>query len=125
MSTTVSRGFGTDVRGGFGESFSWSVSTPEGIAASGRCEFLVVPTPEGEMGVLAGHAALVGGVVPGDLRATTAGETERVSVGGGVVEVRDNQVRLLVTRASRSSADSAPASSADSASASSAGSSIS
>jgi F-type H+-transporting ATPase subunit epsilon len=104
-----------DVHGGFGDSFSWSVSTPEGIAASGRCEFLVVPTPQGEMGVLAGHAALVGGVVPGDLRATTAGETERVSIGGGLVEVRDNQVRLLVTGASTDAADYASTPAADSA----------
>jgi F-type H+-transporting ATPase subunit epsilon len=97
----------TDVRGGFGAPFSWSVSTPEGIVASGQCEFLVVPTTGGELGVLAGHAALVAGVLPGDLRVTstdanppgTSTRLRTVSVGGGVVEVRDNQVRLLVTHA--------------------------
>src|SRR5271157_902869 len=50
--------------------FSWSVATPEGIVASGECEFLVVPTSGGELGVLAGHAALVASVVSGDLRVT-------------------------------------------------------
>jgi len=81
--------------------FSWSVSTPEGVVASGQCEFLVVPTTGGELGVLAGHAALIAGVLPGNLRVTSGGEaqTQLVSVGAGVVEVRDNQVRLLVTRA--------------------------
>ncbi|MGO9308885.1 MAG: FoF1 ATP synthase subunit delta/epsilon [Spirochaetia bacterium] len=87
--------------------FSWSVATPEGTVASGECEFLVVPTSGGELGVLADHTALVARVVPGDLRVTTGGiesagyvgEVRTVSVGAGVVDVRDNQVRLLVTRA--------------------------
>jgi F-type H+-transporting ATPase subunit epsilon len=78
--------------------FSWSVSTPEGTEASGECEFLVVPTTGGELGVLAGHAALVAGVTPGDLRVTAADGVTTVSVGAGVVEVRDNTVRLLVAR---------------------------
>jgi F-type H+-transporting ATPase subunit epsilon len=94
--------------------FSWSVATPEGTVASGECEFLVVPTSGGELGVLADHTALVASVVAGDLRVTT-GDTESasggaqsagyvgavrtVSVGAGVVDVRDNRVRLLVSRA--------------------------
>jgi F-type H+-transporting ATPase subunit epsilon len=79
--------------------FSWSVATPEGTAASGECQFLVVPTSGGELGVLADHAALVASVVPGELRVTSGGQTRSVSVGGGVVEVRDNRVRLLVSGA--------------------------
>jgi F-type H+-transporting ATPase subunit epsilon len=83
--------------------FSWSVATPEGTVASGECEFLVVPTAGGELGVLADHTALVASVVPGDLR-VTAGETVRtVSVGAGVVDVRDNRVRLLVSKAGKPS----------------------
>jgi F-type H+-transporting ATPase subunit epsilon len=84
--------------------FSWSVATPEGAAASGECEFLVVPTSGGELGVMAGHAALVARVVPGDLRVTESsarGAVLTVSVGAGVVDVRDNRVRLLVAAASR------------------------
>jgi len=83
--------------------FSWSVATPEGTVGSGECEFLVVPTAAGELGILAEHAALIARVVPGDLRVTaraSGGAAEqRVSVGTGVVEVRDNHVRVLVTRA--------------------------
>jgi len=88
-------------------SFSWSVSTPDGVAASGECEFLVVPTTGGELGVLADHAALVACVTPGELRVTAStysadseGAVARtVGVGPGVVDVRDNVVRLLVSRA--------------------------
>ena len=92
------------------------MSTPEGVAASGQCEFLVVPTTGGELGVLAGHAALVAGVLPGDLRVTAADKVTTVRVGAGVVEVRDNTVRVLVTRTYGVSArHSAPTSPADSA----------
>ena len=88
-------------------SFSWSVSTPDGVAASGECEFLVVPTTGGELGVLANHAALVACVAPGVLRVTAPTYSAdsaptgalSVGVGPGVVDVRDNVVRLLVSRA--------------------------
>ncbi len=79
--------------------FAWAVETPEGTAASGQCEFLVVPTASGELGVMADHAALVACVVPGDLRVTAAGSEKSVRVGAGVVDVRDNRVRLLVSSA--------------------------
>jgi len=79
-------------------SFSWSVSTPDGVAASGECEFLVVPTTGGELGVLADHAALVACVVPGVLRVTAPTGARTVEVGPGVVDVRDNVARLLVSR---------------------------
>jgi F-type H+-transporting ATPase subunit epsilon len=82
-----------------GATFSWSVATPEGTIASGECDFLVVPTAGGELGVLADHTALVASVVPGNLRVTSAGAERTVSVGAGVVDVRDNRVRLLVSRA--------------------------
>jgi F-type H+-transporting ATPase subunit epsilon len=82
-------------------SFSWSVSTPDGVAASGECEFLVVPTTGGELGVLADHAALVACVAPGELRVTEAAGARTIDVGPGVVDVRDNVVRLLVSRAAQ------------------------
>jgi F-type H+-transporting ATPase subunit epsilon len=88
-----------DAGGIRGAVFSWSVATPEGIVASGECELLVVPTSGGELGVMAEHAALVASVVPGGLRVTTAGTERTVSVGAGVVDVRDNRVRVLVSHA--------------------------
>jgi len=79
--------------------FSWAVITPETTIDSGACDFLVVPAAGGELGVLAGHAALVACVVPGDVRVTTAGAVRTVPIGAGLVEVRDNEVRILVAGA--------------------------
>jgi len=81
--------------------FRWSVSTPEARIASGECDFVVIPTITGELGVMAGHAALVARVVPGDVRVTRAGSPPTVvTVGPGLVDVRDNVVTLLVEQAS-------------------------
>ncbi len=87
-----------------GRAFAWSVATPDGPVAAGRCEFLVVPTTGGEMGVMADHAALVACVAPGELRVTEGGSVRTLSVGDGLVDVRANEVRLLVREARRPSA---------------------
>ncbi len=81
--------------------FRWSVSTPDARVASGECDFVVIPTVTGELGVMAGHAALVARVAPGDVRVTRAGSPSTVvTVGYGLVDVRDNVVTLLVEQAS-------------------------
>jgi F-type H+-transporting ATPase subunit epsilon len=78
---------------------SWTVATPEGEVATGECEFIVVPTTSGELGVMSDHAALVACVAPGELRVSTDGDTRRIGVGSGIVDVRDNVVRILVESA--------------------------
>jgi F-type H+-transporting ATPase subunit epsilon len=82
-------------------SFRYSVETPDGMTAGGECDFLVLPTGTGELGVLAGHAPLVADIVPGDVRVTRSGSEERVRVGRGVVEVRADMVHLFVSSASK------------------------
>jgi F-type H+-transporting ATPase subunit epsilon len=81
------------------EKLSWSVATPDGPVASGQAAFLVVPTTGGELGVMAGHAALVACVAPGALRVTEGEQARSIGVGGGIVEVRENTVRIMVESA--------------------------
>jgi F-type H+-transporting ATPase subunit epsilon len=75
--------------------FTYSVAGPEGERASGQCDFLVVPTSKGEVGILAGHADLLALVVPGELRVSRGGTVEKIPVGTGIVEVRGDSVRIL------------------------------
>ena len=79
--------------------FTWTVATPDGTVASGQCEFLVVPTTGGELGILVDHAPLVASIAPGALRVTEGESVRSVEVGDGILDVRDNQVRLLVSHA--------------------------
>jgi F-type H+-transporting ATPase subunit epsilon len=95
--------------------YRYSVETPDGVAAGGECDFLVLPTANGEVGVLAGHAPLLADIVPGALRITHAGTDSRITVGHGVAEVRSESVHLFVASASvaapgTSAAAAAPAS---------------
>jgi F-type H+-transporting ATPase subunit epsilon len=86
------------------KSLSYRVSTPEGTVEAGTCQFIVVPTTGGEMGVMAEHAALVACVAAGTVRVTVGGDVRLLGVGSGLVDVRDNEVRILVSHAQRPSA---------------------
>jgi F-type H+-transporting ATPase subunit epsilon len=79
--------------------FTFVVRTPDGVVAQGDCDFVVVPTTRGEMGVLADHAPIVASVAAGELRVSLDGRDTKVGVGPGLVEVLDNLVTLFVARA--------------------------
>ncbi len=76
--------------------FFFAIMTPEKDVAGGECDFLVVPTTEGELGVLADHAPLLARIASGELRIYRGEEIKKISVGSGLLEVRDNTARLLV-----------------------------
>jgi F-type H+-transporting ATPase subunit epsilon len=92
-----------------GTAFTFSVSTPDGTVAQGECDFVVVPTMRGEMGVLAEHAPVVASVAPGELRIVHSGHETKMGVGPGLVEVLDNVVRLFVARAEAAGGPVSPA----------------
>jgi F-type H+-transporting ATPase subunit epsilon len=80
--------------------FTYTVATPDGQIASGECDFMVVPTVGGELGIMADHAALVACVAGGEIRVSSGTAPAKViRVGTGLVDVRDNAVRVLVTGA--------------------------
>ena len=97
--STADAGAVRAARPGDSRAFSWSVITPEGTIDSGQCDFLVVPAAGGELGILAGHAALVACVLSGDVRVSSSGSVRTVRVDAGLVDVRDNEVRILVAGA--------------------------
>ena len=79
--------------------FRYAVQTPDGTVAQGECDFVVVPTTRGEMGVLADHAPVVASVAAGELRVVHGQREIPVRIGTGLVEVLDNVVRLFVGEA--------------------------
>jgi F-type H+-transporting ATPase subunit epsilon len=76
--------------------FFFTVVTPERDVAGGQCDFLVVHTSMGEIGILADHAPLLATVIPGELRVHRGEKVEKIKVESGLIEVRDNTVRILV-----------------------------
>ncbi len=68
----------------------------------GKCVSLVIPTQDGEVGVLAEHCRTVGAVAAGELRFETAeGEQRRAAVAPGIFKIDGNRVLLLVDAAER------------------------
>ena len=68
----------------------------------GECVSLVVPTTDGEFGILANHSNAVGAVCAGELRFEPAeGEHRRAAVAPGLFKIEDGRVLLLVDAAER------------------------
>ena len=68
----------------------------------GACESLIVPTTEGQYGILAQHSNMIAAIVPGELRYRVPGEAfQTAAVSTGMVKVEDNDVLVLVDSAER------------------------
>ena len=71
------------------------IVTPERKVFSGEVENVYLPGSEGELGALPGHAPLVTGVSPGELRYTVDGKLEELAVGSGFAEVTQEKITIL------------------------------
>ena len=75
------------------------IVTPEAKVYSDSVDSVVVPTVEGEIGVLPGHIPLVTQVEHGELRVTKGGATQWLAVGGGFAQIDGDRVRVLAEHA--------------------------
>ena len=76
--------------------FQLDIVTPEKTIFSDSVDDVYLPGSEGEMGILAMHAALVAPLQPGELRYLKDDRIEELAVGEGFVEVADNKVSVLI-----------------------------
>ncbi len=75
------------------------IVTPEKRVYSDTIETVVLPTVEGEVGILPGHLPLLTQLEPGELRVMKSGKPETLAVGGGFVEVAADKVSVLAESA--------------------------
>ncbi|MBX7165688.1 MAG: ATP synthase F1 subunit epsilon [Pirellulales bacterium] len=76
------------------------VVTPETTVVETTVASVVLPLYDGEIGILAGHAPLIGRLGYGELRLSAPGAaTTRLFIDGGFVQVADNTVSVLTNRA--------------------------
>src|ERR1017187_10452188 len=75
------------------------IVTPEARVYSETGDTVVIPTVEGEVGILPGHIPLVAQVGAGELRATKGGVTQLLIVGGGFAQVSGSKVSILADSA--------------------------
>jgi F-type H+-transporting ATPase subunit epsilon len=77
------------------------VATPERQLVQEEVTEVQIPGKSGYMGILPGHAALLGQLGTGFLSYTCGGRRRHLSVQGGFVEVLPDHVRVLANTAER------------------------
>jgi len=75
------------------------IVTPDARVYSDTIDTVVIPTAEGEVGILPGHIPLITQVEHGELRVTKGSETLFLAVGGGFAEVEGDRVHVLAEHA--------------------------
>lgn len=82
--------------------FQLHILAADRVMYEGPCESLVIPTPRGQYGILAGHIDLITAVVPGKLTyRVPGGDAQPLAVSAGLTKVEDNDVLVLVDTAER------------------------
>jgi F-type H+-transporting ATPase subunit epsilon len=75
------------------------IVTPEARVYSDTIDTVVIPTVDGEIGILPGHIPLLTQVEHGELRVTKAGVTQHLAVGKGFAEIQGDKVSVLAESA--------------------------
>lgn len=75
------------------------IVTPEARVYSETVDSVVIPTVEGEVGILPGHIPLMAQVGAGELRATKGNVTQLLIVGDGFAQVTAEKVSILADSA--------------------------
>src|SRR5688500_16464126 len=78
-----------------------SVVTPEAELWSGEADFVLARVIDGDVGILPGHAPLLGTLHHARLIVQHGGEQTYIAVDGGFIEVLDNNVSVLTQTGER------------------------
>lgn len=77
-------------------SFQLEILTPERVFYRGECISLIIPITDGMLGIMANREPITASVTNGEAYYTRPdGEKILFSVFGGMVDVQDNQVKIL------------------------------
>ena len=75
------------------------IVTPETKVYADTVDSVVIPTVEGEIGILPGHIPLLTQVDEGELRVSKGGEIFYLAVCGGFAQIEGDKVRVLAENA--------------------------
>lgn len=79
------------------ETFYVSILAADKAFYEGECESLVIPTSNGQYGILANHCNLLGAIVPGMLEYKLPdSEPKLASVSSGIFKMEDNRLMILI-----------------------------
>jgi F-type H+-transporting ATPase subunit epsilon len=83
------------------EQLELEIVTPERQLVHEQVSDVQLPGKDGYLGILPGHAALLGQLGAGSLCYTAGGQSHYLAVDGGFVEILDDHVRVLADAAEK------------------------
>src|SRR6478672_9365710 len=75
------------------------IVTPEEEILNEEVDSVYLPTDQGEIGILPGHAALMTKIIPGELKVTKSGKHSFLATGEGFIQVQNNIATILTDMA--------------------------
>ena len=82
--------------------FQVHILASDHVFYQGPCEYLSVPTPQGQYGILAHHSNMIGAVIPGMLMYRGENHAAQyAAVSSGLIKIENNDVLVLVDTAER------------------------
>ncbi len=79
------------------------IVTPEKEILNEEVSEVIVPSVEGELGILPGHADLMAKLKAGELIIKNGDKTSHLAIGGGFIQMIDNSLTILTDLAEHSS----------------------
>jgi F-type H+-transporting ATPase subunit epsilon len=79
--------------------FQLSIVTPQREAFAEHVHSVSVPSTAGRLTILPRHAKLFASLSEGAIKITQDGKEQHLAIGGGFIEVGNNSVTILVSRA--------------------------
>ncbi len=77
------------------------IITPEKVVYKNEIDEALIPTVNGQIGILPGHIGLVSKIVPGELVVKKGGNQDILAITGGFLEVNKDKVTILADYAIR------------------------
>lgn len=71
------------------------IATPSAELYSADADMVLIPSADGDMGVLAGHCPVIGLLRPGTIIVTDGNTQTRIFIAGGFMEVNPEKVTVL------------------------------
>ncbi len=77
----------------------FQIATADGVVCDAMSSYALVPLSDGDAGILADHAPMIGALKEGVVKYVCEGEDNYAAVSGGVLSIADNEVILLARTA--------------------------
>ncbi len=77
----------------------FQLATADGSVCDLMAGYVLVPMADGDVGILSGHAAMIGALREGVVKYVCEGQEHYAAISGGVLSVADNELIILARTA--------------------------